>query len=88
MRHFRHIFIFMVVFVFGTAVIHSLVTEFDDAFGTNGLVTARQVISMPTKWLCKTMAKLWLLLLAAPCSGTSQMARLITVSGQQGLQSW
>ena len=41
MRHFRHIFIFifMVVFVFGTAVIHSLVTEFDDSFGTNGLVT-------------------------------------------------
>ena len=39
MRYYRHILVFMIVFVFGTAVIHSLVTEFDDSFGTNGLVT-------------------------------------------------
>jgi uncharacterized delta-60 repeat protein len=39
MKTFRLAFFFMLTLLLGTAVIHSLVAQFDDSFGTGGIVT-------------------------------------------------
>lgn len=39
MKTFRLVFFFMLILLLGTAVTHSLVAEFDDSFGTGGIVT-------------------------------------------------